>query len=193
MAGFCRSCGDQHANRDDVWNPVPQRSSEFWLRHSLGSRVWVGLVVSWTTDFAPGAPWRAGDVDHEGGPPFLAFSGRSPVVWRRDCRCFSAPRTFPREMAPDGPATARARTQPTETFWHRRTRALAFRAGCRRVIADHARMSASASLRQTSSICLQARIPVVAELGPVIVGFVVSVGDERNAFNLLIPVLGRSM
>src|SRR5271170_2530510 len=123
MAGFCRSCGDQHANRDDVRNPVPQRGAEFWLGHSLGSRVWLGLVVSRATDFAAGAPWRFGDMDHERRAPFLAFSCRSPVLRRGHSSCFSAFGTLPREMDPDGPATACARTESAETFRNRRARA----------------------------------------------------------------------
>ena len=108
----------------------------------LGSRVWLGLVVSRPPDFAPGAPWRSSDVDHEGSSPFLAFSCRSPVLRRGNCSCFSAPGTPPREMAPDGSATALARAEPTETVRDRGARALAFRAGCRCAIANHTRVSA---------------------------------------------------
>src|SRR5271168_240797 len=116
MVGFCRSCGDQHFDRDDVWNSIPQRGAQFWLRHRLGAGVWLGLVVSRTTDLAPGAPWRFGDLDHDGSTPFLAFSCRSPVLRCRNSSCFSAPGTPPREMAPDGSATVCARTEPAQTF-----------------------------------------------------------------------------
>src|SRR5271154_4525361 len=40
---------------------------------------------------------------------------------------------------------------------------------------------------------LKACIPVVAKLGPVIVGFPVSIGNQSDTLNLLITVLGWSM
>lgn len=46
------------------------------------------------------------------------------------------------------------------------------------------------SLAATMKVLLQARKPVVAQLGPIIIRLSIRVSNQPDTFNLLVPVLG---
>ena len=129
MARFCGSPGDQHVDRDVLRNSVSPRGSEFRLRHSLGSGIRLGLLVSGATDVAACAPWWPCELDHEGSTSFLAVPCRPPVLRCGNSRRFSAPGTLPREVAPAGSTAVLARTEPPKAVWDCGACPLAFRVG----------------------------------------------------------------
>jgi len=93
----------------------------------------------------------------EGSTCFLAISCRPAVLRCGNSGCLSALRTPPQEVASDGSPTVLARTEPAKAFRYRGACTLAFRAGCRCVVAHRARIRTIWTRQRTSSIRL--RIP----------------------------------